>query len=93
MEAQILEASRRGAIEGSCCATRLFYGSGNPMTAYMIRLCDDGCCRWCVATRGCCCRFIHLDDAVAATIAALETAPASSAYDIVDDQAASMSEA
>jgi nucleoside-diphosphate-sugar epimerase len=36
--------------------------------------------------------FIHLDDAVDATIAALERAPASSAYDIVDDQAASMSE-
>ncbi len=36
--------------------------------------------------------FIHLDDAVSATIAALDRAPAGSAYDIVDDHPASMSE-
>ena len=36
--------------------------------------------------------FIHVDDAVSATIAALDRAPAGSAYDIVDDRPDSMSE-
>jgi nucleoside-diphosphate-sugar epimerase len=36
--------------------------------------------------------WIHLDDAVSATVAALDGAPAGAVYDIVDDQAVSMSE-
>ena len=36
--------------------------------------------------------LIHLDDAVSATVRALETAPAGSTYDIVDDHPVSMSE-
>jgi nucleoside-diphosphate-sugar epimerase len=36
--------------------------------------------------------WIHLDDAVSATVAALDEAPAGAVYDIVDDQAVSMSD-
>jgi nucleoside-diphosphate-sugar epimerase len=36
--------------------------------------------------------LIHVDDAVSATVAALERAPAGSVYDIVDDRAVSMSD-
>jgi nucleoside-diphosphate-sugar epimerase len=36
--------------------------------------------------------LIHLDDAVSATVAALDRAPAGSVYDIVDDRAVSMTE-
>src|SRR5262249_23618469 len=36
--------------------------------------------------------LIHIDDAADATLAALDRAPAGSAYDIVDDQAMSMSQ-
>lgn len=91
MEAQILEASRRGAIEGVVLRYGLFYGSGNPMIAQMIRRLRR---RMLPVVRGDngLLPFIHLDDAVDATIAALERAPAGSAYDIVDDQAVSMSE-
>jgi nucleoside-diphosphate-sugar epimerase len=91
MEAQILDASRRGAIEGVVLRYGLFYGSGNPMTAYMLRMLRR---RMLPVVRGDngLLPFIHLDDAVDATIAALERAPAGSAYDIVDDQAVSMSE-
>src|SRR5204863_637467 len=35
---------------------------------------------------------IHVDDAVSATIAALDRAPAGAVYDIVDDRAVSLSE-
>ena len=89
MESQILEASRRGAIEGVVLRYGLFYGPGNPATDRMIELVrrrmlpvvrhDPGLLP-----------FIHLEDAVSATIAALDRAPAGSTYDIVDDQAASM---
>ena len=91
MESQILEASRRGAIEGVVLRYGLFYGPGNPATDTMIHLLrrrmlpvvrnDQGLLP-----------FIHLDDAVSATIAALDRAPSGSAYDIVDDHPASMSE-
>ena len=91
MESQILEASRRGAIEGVVLRYGLFYGPGNPATEHMIHLLrrrmlpvvrnDQGLLP-----------YIHLDDAVSATIAALDRAPAGSAYDIVDDHPASMSE-
>lgn len=36
--------------------------------------------------------FIHVDDAVSATVAALDRAPAGSTYDMVDDRAVSMSD-
>jgi nucleoside-diphosphate-sugar epimerase len=91
MESQILEASRRGAIEGVVLRYGLFYGPGNPATEHMIHLLrrrmlpvvrnDQGLLP-----------YIHLDDAVSATIAALDRAPSGSAYDIVDDHPASMSE-
>lgn len=91
MESQILEASRRGAIEGVVLRYGLFYGPGNPATDYMIHLLrrrmlpvirnDQGVLP-----------FIHVDDAVSATIAALDRAPAGAAYDIVDDRPDSMSE-
>jgi nucleoside-diphosphate-sugar epimerase len=91
MESQILEASRRGAIEGVVLRYGLFYAPGNPAIDKMIQLIrrrmlpvvrhDSGLLP-----------FIHLADAVSATIAALDRAPAGSAYDIVDDRPASMSE-
>ena len=91
MESQILDASRRGAIEGVVLRYGLFYGPGNPATDKMIQLIrrrmlpvvrhDPGLLP-----------FIHLEDAISATIAALDRAPAGSAYDIVDDRPASLSD-
>ena len=91
MESQILEASRRGAIEGVVLRYGLFYGPGNPATDKMIQLIrrrmlpvvrhDPGLLP-----------LIHLEDAISATIAALDRAPTGSAYDIVDDHPASFSE-
>jgi 2-alkyl-3-oxoalkanoate reductase len=89
MESQILEASRRGAIEGVVLRYGLFYGPGNPAMAKMIQLLRRRMLPVVRDDKGLL-PFIHLEDAVSATIAALDRAPAGSAYDIVDDQPASM---
>jgi nucleoside-diphosphate-sugar epimerase len=91
MEAQILDASRRGNIEGVVLRYGMFYGPGNPATDYMIHLLRRRMLPVIRGDRGLL-PFIHLDDAVSATIAALDRAPAGAAYDIVDDRPASMSE-
>jgi nucleoside-diphosphate-sugar epimerase len=91
MESQILEASRAGALEGVVLRYGLFYGPDNPGTQDLIALVrkrrvpairhDPGQLP-----------YIHLDDAVDATIAALDRGPAGSTYDIVDDDPVSFSE-
>lgn len=91
MESQVLDAARLGAIEGIALRYGLFYGPGAPSTDGLVqrlrrrrlpRIRDD---------RG---RlpFIHLDDAVAATVAALDHGQSGSVYDIVDDEPVSFSE-
>ena len=91
MESQVLEAARTGAIEGVVLRYGLFYGPSNPATREMISLVrrrrlpmirgDDGVVP-----------FIHMDDAVSATVAALDCGASDSVYDIVDDTPASFSE-
>jgi nucleoside-diphosphate-sugar epimerase len=91
MESQILDASRSGAIEGVVLRYGLFYGPEVASMREMIAMVkrrllptirnDRSLLPW-----------IHVDDAAAATIAALERAPSGSTYDIVDDQAVSFSE-
>ena len=91
MESQILEASRSGAIEGVVLRYGLFYGFETASTVEMIAMAKR---RMLPAIRGdrsllpC----IHVDDAAAATVAALVRAPAGSSYDIVDDEPVSFSE-
>jgi nucleoside-diphosphate-sugar epimerase len=91
MESQVMEASTCGSIEGVILRYGMFYGLETPSTVTMIEMIrkrrlpmirgDVGQLPW-----------IHVDDAVSATLAALDRAPAGSAYDIVDDRAVSMSE-
>ena len=77
METQVLDVSRRGAIEGVVLRYGLFYGLDTPSTQQMMALARR---RMLPAIRGdrsllpC----IHLDDAARATVAALEKAPAGS---------------
>jgi nucleoside-diphosphate-sugar epimerase len=91
MEAQVLEAARQGSIEGVVLRYGLWYGPGNPMTDRVVRLVrrrmmpvvrnDRGLLPW-----------IHLDDVVGATLAALHRGASGAVYDVVDDQAVSMSD-
>jgi nucleoside-diphosphate-sugar epimerase len=91
MERQVLDATERGAIEGVILRYGMFYGPETPSTIAMIDMVrkrrlpvvrgDAGQLPW-----------IHVADAVSATVRALDVAPAGSSYDIVDDRAVSLTE-
>jgi 2-alkyl-3-oxoalkanoate reductase len=91
METQVMEAARRGSIEGVILRYGMFYGLETPSTAKMIEMVRK---RRLPVVRGDASRLplIHVDDAVSATLAALDRAPAGSTYEIVDDQAVSMTD-
>jgi 2-alkyl-3-oxoalkanoate reductase len=91
MESQILESSRSGAIDGIILRYGLFYGPGNPATEEMIAMVRK---RRLPRVRNDPGRlpYIHVDDAVAATVAALDRGASGSVFDIVDDHPASFSE-
>jgi nucleoside-diphosphate-sugar epimerase len=91
MESQILAASRRGAIEGIVLRYGGFYGPGNPMTDDLLERIRRGRLFTIRDDKGLL-PFIHLDDAVSATIAALDHGRPGATYDIVDDRAVSFSE-
>jgi nucleoside-diphosphate-sugar epimerase len=90
MESQILDASRSGKIEGIVLRYGLFYGPGNPATQRMIALIRRRRLPVVRGDRGEL-PIIHIDDAVSATVLALDHGLVGSVYDIVDDQAVSMS--
>jgi 2-alkyl-3-oxoalkanoate reductase len=91
MERQVMEATTRGSIEGVVLRYGLFYGLETPSTVKMINMVRK---RRLPVVRGDNGQLpvIHIDDAVSATLAALDRAPAGSVYDIVDDQAVSMTQ-
>lgn len=91
MEAQTLEATSRGAIEGVILRYGLFYGPHTPSTEAMIDLVRKRRLPV-VRNDASLLPVIHIDDAVSATVKALDAAPAGGTYDIVDDHPASMSE-
>jgi nucleoside-diphosphate-sugar epimerase len=91
METQVLDATARGSIQGVILRYGLFYGLETPSTVKMIDMVRR---RRLPVIRGDAGQLplIQVDDAVSATLAALDRAPAGSVYDIVDDHAVSMSE-
>jgi nucleoside-diphosphate-sugar epimerase len=91
MERQVLEASERGSLEGVILRYGMFYGPEVPSTLKMIDIIRK---RRLPVVRGDASQLplIHVDDAVSATLASLERAPAGRIYDIADDRALSMSE-
>lgn len=91
LEAQTLEASRSGRIEGVVLRYGLFYGPDTGSTVQMIAMVKSRMLPMIRGDRGLLSN-IHVDDAASATVAALERAPAGSTYDIVDDRPVSFSE-
>jgi nucleoside-diphosphate-sugar epimerase len=91
METQVLDASKRGLIEGVVLRYGLFYGLDAPSTIAMVEMVRK---RRLPVPRGDSGQLplIHLEDAVTATVRALESAPAGSTYEIVDDRPASLTE-
>lgn len=90
LESQILDAARRGDIEGIVLRYGLFYGPGNPATQEMIALVRRRRLPTVRDDRGLL-PYIHLDDAVSATVAALARGSSGRAYDVVDDHPSSFS--
>jgi len=91
LEAQTLEASRSGRIEGVVLRYGLFYGPDTGSTLQMIAMVKRRMLPMIRGDRGLLSN-IHVDDAASATVAALERAPAGCTYDIVDDRPVSFSE-
>jgi len=91
MESQVLGATRGGLIEGVVLRYGMFYGPGVPSTAALVELVRR---RRLPVVRGDTGQLplIHIDDAVSATVLALDDAPSGSTYEIVDDHPASMTE-
>ena len=92
MESQILDASRSKQIEGIVLRYGLFYGPTNPSTIKMIDMVRRHRFPAIRGDRGQL-PFIHIDDAVTATVAALDQGSPGSVYNIVDDKAISISDA
>jgi 2-alkyl-3-oxoalkanoate reductase len=91
METQVLDATRRGAIEGVILRYGMFYGPQTPSTGAMVDMVRK---RRLPVVRGDAGQLplIHVDDAVSATVLALDAAPAGAVYEIVDDQPASLTQ-
>jgi len=91
METQVLDATKRGAIEGIVLRYGLFYGFEAPSTVAMLDMVRK---RRLPVIRGDAGQLpvIHIDDAVSATIRALDHGHAGATLDIVDDRAVSMTE-
>ena len=89
MEDQVLDATRRGAIEGVILRYGMFYGREAASTVTMIDMVRK---RRLPVVRGDSSQLpvINIEDAVSATVRALDAAPAGAVYDIVDDQAVSL---
>ena len=91
METQVLDATRQGLIEGVVLRYGMFYGPDVPSTAALLERVRK---RRLPVVRGDAGQLpvIHIEDAVRATVLALDAAPAGSTYEIVDDHPASMTE-
>ncbi len=91
MEDQVLEATRRGAIEGIVLRYGLFYGPAAPSTTAMVEMIRK---RRLPVIRGDVSQLpmIHIDDAVSATVHAVDAGRPGGVYDIVDDRAVSLTE-
>jgi nucleoside-diphosphate-sugar epimerase len=91
MEGQVRDANARGAIEGLVLRYGLFYGPDVPSTAAMIDMVRK---RRLPLVRGDAGQLpvIHLDDAVSATVCAIDRGRPGGTYEIVDDRAVSFTD-
>jgi nucleoside-diphosphate-sugar epimerase len=91
MERQVLDRAAHGSIEGVVLRYGMFYGLETPSTEAMVDMVRKGRLP---VVRGDAGQLplIHIDDAVRATVRALEAAPSGGVYDIVDDHPVSFTE-
>lgn len=90
MERHLALAASGGAFETVVLRFGGFYGPGVPTTEALVAQLRAG--RGVSPPRAGCTPFIHVDDAVTATMAALERGRPGAVYNIVDDEAVTYSE-
>jgi nucleoside-diphosphate-sugar epimerase len=91
LEEQLIAASRHGAIQSVVLRYGLFYGSESRSTKDMMKM-----LRWRLMPtvsggRGIC-SWIHISDAVSASIAAMDRGRAGEIYNVVDDEPVGMND-
>ncbi len=91
MERQVLDASARGALEGIVLRYGMFYGSQVPSTQALVAMVHR---RRMPVIRNDAGQlpFVHIDDAVNATVRALDRGAPGTVVDVVDDRAVSFAE-
>ncbi|HEX7315735.1 MAG TPA: NAD(P)-dependent oxidoreductase [Pyrinomonadaceae bacterium] len=91
LEAQLLEANARSSIEAVPLRYGFFYSSDTPSTQYMLKMIQRRLFPTAKGARGVA-SWIHLDDAVGASLAAMERGRAGEIYNVVDDEPVGMNE-
>ncbi len=91
MESQALDANRAGRIEGIVLRYGLFYGPETASTIEMVAMARRRMLPTIRGDRGLL-PCIHVEDAAAATVLALERGRPGGVYDIVDNEAVSLSD-
>lgn len=90
LEEQLLAANEKKLIEAVVLRYGLLYGSG-PATEYMVKMLRWRMVPTAKGARGIA-SFVHIQDAVNATMAAMEQGRAGEIYNIVDDEPVGMNE-
>lgn len=91
LEEQLLAANERNLIESVILRYGLFYGSKAPSTEYMAKMLRWRMLPTAKGARGVA-SWIHLEDAVNASVAAMERGRAGEIYNIVDDAPVGMND-
>jgi nucleoside-diphosphate-sugar epimerase len=91
MESQIVAASRSRTIEGVVLRYGIFYGGGTSITDDLLARARRGRL-FSIRNDPGLLPFVHIDDAVNATVKALDHGRPGVTYDIVDDRPSSFSE-
>lgn len=91
LEEQLLAAHEQGLIETTILRYGLLYGAASESTRYMLRLIKRRLLPMVSGAQGIS-SWIHIDDAVSATLAAIEAAQLERIYNIVDDHPTSLND-
>jgi nucleoside-diphosphate-sugar epimerase len=91
LEEQLLSANEQKLIEAVVLRYGLFYGSEGPSTEYMVKMLRRRMLPTAKGARGVA-SWIHIEDVVNASIAAMERGRAGEIYNIVDDEPVGMNE-
>lgn len=91
LEAQLAKAGRDGLIQSVALRYGLIYGAESPSTRYLFKMIKKRFLPMVKGVNGIS-PFVHLDDAVSATVAVVEREKVSPVYNIVDDEAVEMND-